>query len=68
MKTSEAHRKAKRIPKKRARHYSYNESVDEPGKVLEEEATDIEREAPLEDAEPIDSVEPEDRDSPVFEE
>ena len=38
-------------PKKRQRHHSYDEGVDEPASLLEQEAVEIERETPAEEAE-----------------
>jgi hypothetical protein len=55
-------------PKKRPRHYSYDESVDEPGKLLEQEAVETEAEIPSEDSEAIERPEPTDSDGPAFEE
>jgi hypothetical protein len=55
-------------PKKRQRHHSYDESVDEPAKLLEQEAVEIEREIPSEDTPLIERIEPDDREAPVFEE
>jgi hypothetical protein len=61
-------RKARFVPKKRQRHYSYDESVNEPAKLLEEEAVEIEEEIPAEDTEAVERAEPEDRALPAFEE
>ena len=61
-------RKARSVPKKRQRHYSYDESVNEPAKLLEEEAVEIEEEIPAEDNEAVERTEPEDRVLPAFEE
>jgi hypothetical protein len=56
------------IPKRRQKHHSYDESVDEPAKVLAEEPVDIEREAPAEENEPIERVDDIDKpDSSAFE-
>lgn len=41
-------------PKQRQRYYSYDENVDQPPKLVEDEATDIEHEVP---ADENDSVE-----------
>lgn len=56
------------VPKKRARHHSYDESVDEPAKLLEQEAVEIEKETPCEDTRGIERIEPEDREPVSFEE
>lgn len=36
-------------PKQRQRHYSYDENVDEAGKLIDKETTDIEHEQPADD-------------------
>jgi hypothetical protein len=59
---------ARAVPKKRPRHHSYDESVDEPAKLLEQEAVEVERETPSEDTPAIERVEPDDRKLPSFEE
>ena len=59
--------RADAIPKKRARHHSYDESVDEPAKLLEQEAVEIERETPSEDTAAIEKVELDDPEAPAFE-
>ncbi len=41
------------IPKRRQRHYSYNESLNEDAKLIADEPTDVEKETPAEDNEPI---------------
>jgi hypothetical protein len=56
------------VPKKRARHHSYDESVDEPAKLLEQEAVEIEKESPSEDTVVIERIVPDDREPPAFEE
>ena len=56
------------VPRKRQRHHSYDEGLDEPGKLLEQEAVEIEREIPAEDSEAIERIEPEGNDAPSFEE
>jgi len=54
---------------KRKKHCSYNENVDEPAKLIQDEPVEIEREAPAEDNESVesggDNGKPE---SPAFEE
>jgi len=56
-------------PKRRYKHYSYNESVDEAPHLLEDEPVGIEREAPVEDREPIEGAEEKDKPAPpAFEE
>jgi hypothetical protein len=61
-------KKARLVPKKRPRHHSYDESVDEPATLLEQEAVEIERETPSEDTGAIERVEPDEREPPAFEE
>jgi hypothetical protein len=68
METPRDNMEAHVVPKKRQRHHSYDESVDEPAKLLDQEAVEIEREIPAEDTLPIERIEPNDRDAPAFEE
>jgi hypothetical protein len=57
------------IPRQRQKHHSYDESVDEPAKVIEGEPAEIEREVPAEENEPLERIEKNDRlDTPAFEE
>jgi len=57
------------IPKRKQRHYSYNESVDESPKLIEDEPVEVEREIPAEDSRPIENIdESKDKDLPAFEE
>lgn len=44
------------VPKKRQRHHAYNESADEPPKLIETEAVELEAEAPAEENEPVEQV------------
>jgi hypothetical protein len=56
-------------PKRRDKHYSYDESVDEPGKLIEQEAVEIEQEIPAEEKRPIERIkEDSGPGSPAFEE
>ena len=56
-------------PKRRERHYSYDESVDEPAKLIEDEPVEIEQEGPVEENEPLQRIEENSNlDSPAFEE
>lgn len=54
---------------KRQKHYSYNENIDEPAKLIADEPVEIEREVPAEERESVerskDNGKPE---SPAFEE
>ena len=65
-----AHRAVNRpdVPKRRQQHHSYDESVNESAKAIEDEAVEIEREAPSEENEPVEGVEDESApDPPTFE-
>jgi len=55
--------------RKDRRHYSYEEDVDEPPSLVEKESTDIEKENPIDDTDPIEQVEEQEADTPpIFEE
>ena len=41
-------RRSRVVPRKRPKHHSYDESVDEPAKLLEQEPVEIEEEIPAE--------------------
>jgi hypothetical protein len=56
MRTMESDQHSSGVPKRRQKHYSYDESVDEPAKLLEEEAVDVEEAAPLEDNESVEGA------------
>lgn len=43
-------------PKRRQRHYSYNETLDESAQLIADEPADVEREAPAEAAEPVERI------------
>jgi hypothetical protein len=45
-------------PRKRGRR-SYDEGLDEPGKLISEEAVEVEKETPLEENEPVERPPPE---------
>jgi hypothetical protein len=45
------------VPKRRQKHYSYDESLDEPGKLIADEPVEIEREVPAEENEPVEGTE-----------
>jgi hypothetical protein len=54
-------------PKRRDRHYSYDESVDEPAKLIEDEQAEIEQEGPAEENEPVEGIGDSDKpDTPAF--
>jgi len=55
-------------PRRRKRH-SYDETLDEPAKLIEAEPTAIENEGPSEDSRPIENIdESKEKESSVFEE
>ena len=57
------------VPKRRQQHHSYDDSVDESTKLIEDESVEIETEAPAEENEPVQRVEDESApDAPAFEE
>jgi hypothetical protein len=69
MKSATSGEKTHIIPKRRQKHHSYDESVDEPAKLLENEPVEIEAEIPAEENQPIENVEQEgDAVSAAFEE
>ena len=49
------------LSKRRRRRKSYDESVDEPAKLIEIESVEVEAEVPAEENEPVATVEPEDK-------
>jgi hypothetical protein len=51
-------------PKQREKHHPYNENVDEPPKLIDDETVEIERELPLEDNEPVERIEDDDTSRP----
>jgi len=56
-------------PKQRQKHHSYDESVDEPAKLIDDEAVEVEREAPAEANESAETIERENTsEPPAFEE
>lgn len=44
-------------PSPRKRHHSFDETLDEPAKLLEDEAVEVEAERPAEKNEPVEQVE-----------
>ena len=57
------------VPKRRQKHYSYDESLDEAGKLIADEPVEIEREVPAEENEPVEGTEANNStQSPAFEE
>lgn len=59
---------ARMVPKKRQRHHSYDESADEPAKLIEQETVEVEGEIPAEQNEPVEGGEGEDRPPAAYEE
>jgi hypothetical protein len=56
-------------PKQREKHHSYDESVDKPAKLIDDETVEIEREVPIDDNEPVETIERENASKPpAFEE
>jgi hypothetical protein len=56
-------------PKRRDKHYSYDESVNESAKLIEDEPVEIQGSVPVEEKRPIENIEAEDKpESPLFEE
>jgi len=69
MHPAECCKKAQVVPKRRQRHYSYDESVDEPARLIADEPVEIEAEIPAEENQPEERSEQEDKSAPpVFEE
>jgi len=57
------------IPKRRQKHYSYDESVNKPAKLIEDEPVETEEEVPAEENEPLERIEKSDEsEAPAFEE
>ncbi len=56
------------VPKRRQKHYSYDESLDEPGKRIADEPVEIEREVPAEENEPVEGTTNNLTEPPAFEE
>ena len=56
-------------PTRRERHYSYNESVNEPAKLILDEPVEIEKEVPAEENEPVERIKENNQsNSPAFDE
>ncbi len=68
MRTVTRTRSASKVPKRRQKHYSYNESVDESTKLVEDEPVDVEKAVPAEENEPLQGIEKDGTaDTPAFE-
>ncbi|WP_363352137.1 hypothetical protein [Methylocystis echinoides] len=57
-----------RGPRKPKRPSAYSEGEDEAAKLVETEMTDVERELPETGNEPVEQVETDETESPIFEE
>jgi hypothetical protein len=68
MKTVAEHEMDREIPKQRQKHHSYDEGVDEPAKLIENEAVDVEEAVPLEENEPVEGADEKNDEPPAFEE
>ena len=68
MQTTERDRQTEQTPKMRPRHFAYDPNLDEPARLLQQEAVDIEEEIAAEDSEPIETPDREDVPLPAFEE
>ena len=56
------------LSKGRRRRLSYDESVDEPAKLIEIESVEVEAEVPAEENESVETIEPKDKpEAPAFE-
>ena len=56
-------------PKQRQQHYSYDENVDEPARLIEDEATEIEHEVAADENESIEGQQDQEKhEPPAFEE
>ena len=56
-------------PRQPEKRHSHNEDVDEPAKLIDDEAVEVEREVPLDGNEPVERVEEDDTSKPpAFEE
>ena len=52
---------------RKGRRRSYDESLDEPAKLISDEPVDVEKETPAEENDPVERPEPEDASPPAFE-
>lgn len=53
---------------RKGRRRSYDESLDEPAKLIGDEPVDVEKETPAEENEPVERPAPEDSSPPAFDE
>jgi hypothetical protein len=68
MQFSTGKKRSRAGPKRKDKHYSYDESVDEAAKLLEDEPVEIEHAIPAEENEPVEHVEEAEEGSAAFEE
>lgn len=62
-------REARAIPKRRERHHSYDEGLNEPGRLIEDEPVEVEEEGPAEENEPVERNDLDEKsEPPAFEE
>ena len=64
MQSSPGDKHADAGPKRRPRHYSYDESVDEAPRLIEDEPVEVERAVPAEENESVQKIEKEDEPAP----
>jgi hypothetical protein len=56
-------------PKQKNKHYSYDENIDEPAKLIDEETVEIERAVPMDENEPVEQIDKSEKSMPpAFEE
>lgn len=69
MNVTSARRRQTNVPKRRQKHYSFNETLDEPANLIADEQTDVEEEHPAEENEPVEEIDEDDSARPAaFEE
>jgi hypothetical protein len=56
--------RARRVPKRHQRHFSYDEGVDEAPSLIAVEAADVEAEIPCDENEPVERVERDEASAP----
>ena len=57
MKVTTGGRSRSTVPKGRRKHHSYDESVNEPATLIEDEPVEIQQEVPAEENEPLETIE-----------
>ena len=56
-------------PKQKKKHYSYDENIDEPAKLIDEETVEIERSVPIDENESVEQIDKSENSMPpAFEE